>query len=463
MSLNETLKYPAESFQIQTFLNEIISLICEKLNERENEAINMVEVSKLCELLPAIQVKDQKELMAKIAIYLDHATNVQSPQFIGHQVAAPSLGSMVGDLIHAIFNNSAAVYDMGASGIAVEKNLIQFFTKKVGWDEQSGGIFTHGGSLSLFSGILAARAWAQSDVWTKGVDKSLVGLVPEISHYSVTRSFSMLGLGSENVRKVKVNDKGQMIISELKLQVKNLIKEKRKPFVIVANAGSTAIGSFDDLEEVAGICQSHKIWFHVDGAHGASSLMSPTYNSLVKGIELADSITWDAHKMLQSSSLSAMLLFKNKNHMPLMFNQEASYLDGANETEFPNLYPFAVECTKPVNSLKLYFHLLIEGEEGIAKIIEKLFESTFKFYQLINNQDDFISEIEPQANILVFKYKKSKNQKSLYKKVIKDGQFHITYTEFRGEGFLRFTVMNPSTNEDHIHKLLNFIRSSSLC
>src|SRR5262249_36147162 len=99
-----------------------------------------------------------------------------------------------------------------------------------------------------------------------------------------------------------------------------------RPLAVVANAGSTATGTYDDLEAIAAFCEDHHLWFHVDAAHGGSALLSPRYSTLLRGINKAASIVWDAHKMMLMPSLCTAVLFRSGTCLDHTFRQEASYL-----------------------------------------------------------------------------------------------------------------------------------------
>ena len=428
----------------------------------ESRVTNIIPLSELREKLSLLN--GSQSTQEKIATYLEHTTRLQSPNYIGHQVSVPSVGATMADLIHGATNNSTAVYDMGAAGVAVEMEMIAWMLQKFGWSEdKSGGVFTHGGSMANLTAMLAARAHKQPDVWEKGNDPDLIALAPDVSHYCVNRTLSIMGLGAQNLWLLPTCENGQVILEGLEASIKKAQSLGKKIFAISVNGASTSTGYYDDLQKISEVARRHQIWLHVDGAHGASAIISRKYKHLIESAGLADSIVWDAHKMLMSSSLCAAVLFKDKENLAKTFQQNASYLKKDNSPDFPSLYPYTLECTKPPIATKLYLTLLHEGEAGLAENIDQLYSRTFEFWQAIEKEVDFSAPFAPQSNILLFKYKSGDElQRKIHERVLKHGEYHITFAHWKNTSYLRLTVMNQKTTEQHLRALLDHIRELSL-
>ena len=152
--------------------------------------------------------------------------------------------------------------------------------------------------------------------WEKGVCSGppLAVIVSEHAHYSVARAAGILGLGQENVMRVPVDRHFRIQLPALADRYQAALAQGKKVVAVVASAGTTATGSFDPLREIGEFCRARGVWLHVDGAHGASVLLSPKYKALADGIELADSVIWDAHKMLFMPGLATALLLPQGSH-----------------------------------------------------------------------------------------------------------------------------------------------------
>lgn len=147
----------------------------------------------------------------------------------------------------------------------------------------------------------------------------LVVFTSEDAHYSVKKLAAFLGFGYDNVYLVKVDDRGKMLVSDLEAQIARAIEEGAVPLMVSSTAGTTVMGAFDPLKEIAEVCRKHRLWFHVDAAWGGGALVSRTYRRLLDGVELADSITWNPHKLLAAPQQCSTLLLRHKGLFRLFF------------------------------------------------------------------------------------------------------------------------------------------------
>ncbi len=404
--------------------------------------------------------------------YLEHSQHMHSPGFIGHQVAVPHKGASIADMVHGFINNPMAVYEMGPSASVIERVVINWMLEKIGWfeggldnfeyiDKNGGGVLTHGGSLANLTAVLAARAKAYPNAWQEGTPKNSAMIVPEASHYSMARAVSIAGFGTNAICPAPVDSLGRLLPEKLQQIYDEAKSAGKNIFMVSANACSTATGLYDPIDEIADFCQANNLWLHIDGAHGASALISDKTRHLLKGVYRADSIVWDAHKMLRTSALCAGVLFRNAKNMAAIFNQKASYIFYDGERVGFDAAPYALECTKSALGTKLFLVLAMEGEKGLGDFVAKQYQDTIGFYELINSQTDFECPYKPESNILCFRYKGvsgNQAQLSLREKLIAKGNFYITTAEIDKVRYLRLSVMNPLTNLDTIKDLLAEIR-----
>src|SRR5215210_4996404 len=257
-----------------------------------------------------------------LARVLEHSTRLHHPAEIAHQVGAPDVPSAVADLVHGAINQPMSIYEMGPAAHAMERVVVEWMSEQIGWPEGAGGVLTHGGSLANLTVLLAARAAAAPDAWTDGVDGTLAVLAPPSTHYSVRRSVAMLGLGERAVVDLEVDEYERIVPDALADALERCHSAGRRPMALVAAACATSTGLHDDLVTVGDFCREHSIWFHVDAAHGAPALLSPDHRFLLSGIEAADSVIWDAHKMMRTSALAAAVLLREAWRLEAAFRQK---------------------------------------------------------------------------------------------------------------------------------------------
>lgn len=210
---------------------------------------------------------------------LQHGHNLHDPRYIGHQVAASVPLAGLFDAVGGVTNQGMAIYDMGPWGTAAEWAMVEKLGEQIGWQRgQFAGLVTHGGSLANLTGLLTARNVCLEKSWELGTGRP--GSPPVIvvhtdAHYSVTRAAGILGLGTNQVIRVRLDSRRRMDVAELEKTLRELRTKKQPIVAVVSCACSTPVGAFDQLNEVADVCQRHGVWLHVDAAHGGTACLSP--------------------------------------------------------------------------------------------------------------------------------------------------------------------------------------------
>lgn len=398
---------------------------------------------------------------------LEHSIHVHHPRYMGHQVSIPALVATLSGLVSDVLSNGSAVYEMGMASNALEKVVTDFMSQKIGFQNGT-GFLTSGGSLANLTALLAARkAKAPSDVWEMGHQEKLAVLVSEEAHYCIDRAARVMGLGSEGIIKIPVNERFQIRTDLLDDYLQQAQSQGLTVIAVVGCACSTSTGSFDDLEKLAAFCKQYNLWFHVDGAHGGAAIFSEKYNFILKGIERADSVTIDFHKMLLTPALATALIFKNPSDSYQTFSQKAQYLwESQQDGEWWNSGKRTFECTKLMLSLKVYSILKTYGERVFAANVDRLFDLAKVFATMIQARPTFELAIEPEANIVNFRFVNTSNDlngcnSAIRKQLLQAGKFYIVQTTLNGKLYLRTTIMNPLTTEQDLAALLNEIEHIS--
>jgi L-2,4-diaminobutyrate decarboxylase len=213
------------------------------------------------------------------------------------------------------------------------------------------------------------------------------------------------------------------------------------------------------------------VWFHVDGAHGASVLLSPQYHSLADGMELADSVVWDAHKLLSMPGLATAVLFRHGSHGYEAFSQQASYLFGRHAFPEYDLGLRTIECTRPMQAWKLWISFQLYGTRGLGELVTQKLDLARTFAARLRAQPDFELLTEPMCNILCFRHLPggvqpqasnrallNKHQAMIRQRVLASGKFFLVQTLIGEALYLRCTLMSPHTSEQDLLRLLDLIR-----
>ncbi len=243
---------------------------------------------------------------------LPDCNRLTHPRSMGHQVSAPLPVAVWTEALTAAVNQSGAVWEMSPVGTVIEAQVVRWMCALAGFGPDAGGTFTSGGTEATFAGLLAARQAAVPDAWKKGVGANPpVVVCGEHAHYGVARAIGELGLGTDNACVIP-SKAFKMDVDALGRELDRLSREGRLVMAVVATAGTTATGSFDDLESIGRLCEERDVWLHVDGAHGASALLSPTHGHRLAGVQRARSIAWDPHKMMLMPLTASVVLVRDE-------------------------------------------------------------------------------------------------------------------------------------------------------
>jgi glutamate/tyrosine decarboxylase-like PLP-dependent enzyme len=177
--------------------------------------------------------------------------------------------------------------------------------------------------MANLTAVVTAR---DEKIATKELYKGTV-YISDQAHHSLSKAFHIAGIPKENVRRIPVDREFKMNVDELSAVIKKDIEADMKPVMVVGTAGTTNTGAVDDIEGMAAVCEAHDLWLHIDGAYGLSHLLSTKGRDLFPGIEHADSVSWDAHKLLFQTYSCAMVIVKDKQHLLNSFSEQAEYLD----------------------------------------------------------------------------------------------------------------------------------------
>jgi L-2,4-diaminobutyrate decarboxylase len=394
------------------------------------------------------------ELVASMQQVVAASTALHHPRYLGHQVAPPLPGAALAELVSALLNQGTGVYEMGPASVPIELAVIDWLCRVAGYPAGAGGTLTSGGSLGNLTALLAMRqARAGHDAWRGGIREPLAVITSSDAHYSVARAVRVMGWGDAGVITVPVDERHRLRAAAIEAALDSRV------IGIVAAAGSTATGAFDPLDELADVAEKHGLWLHVDAAHGGGALLSPQHRGKLAGIARADSLVWDAHKLMMMPALVTAVLFRDGSHAYEAFAQQASYLfaGGAPAETWWDLGQRTLECTKRAMSIELWSAVRAHGEAWFGQVVDRLFELARMFADKLAATADFELALPPEGNIVCFRLRTADNR-ALRRRVVEDGRFYIVGTELDGRYHLRTAIMNPLTEPSDLDELIEHLR-----
>ncbi len=413
------------------------------------------------------------DLVDQLRRIMAASTALAHPHYMAHQVPPPLPGAALAELVSAILNNGMAVYEMGPASTPIELSLVDWMCEKLGLAEGAGGVMTSGGSLGNLTALLAMRqARAGFDAWGKGAHDGppLAVVVSSDAHYSIARAVHVMGWGDDGAIPAQVDDRHRMTAEGVERALAHAADRGRRTIGIVAAAGSTATGAYDPLDEIADVAAREKLWLHVDAAHGAGAALSLGQRYRLRGIERADSVVWDAHKLLMMPALVTGVLFQRSEHAYAAFAQQASYLfaQAAPDEQWWDLGTRTLECTKRMMAIELWCALRVHGEAFFGEVVDRLVLLAATLAAKVDAADDFELALDPESNIVCFRHRPEgialgaaldAHNRALRQRVVEDGRFYIVGTQLKEGYYLRSTIMNPLIEETDFDELLDHLRN----
>ena len=384
------------------------------------------------------------------------------PRFFGFVPGPASSVSWLGDIMTSAYNIHAGGSKLAPMVNCIEQEVLHWLCEQVGFTKNPGGVFVSGGSMANITALTAARD-------CKLNDENLhlgVAYVSEQTHSSVAKGLRIIGIPNSRIRKVATNSAFQMDMDMLKEMIAKDKENGLIPFVVIGTAGTTNTGSIDPLEEIAKVCSDNQMWFHIDRAYGASVLLSPKYKHLLKGTELADSISWDAHKWLFQTYGCAMVLVKDIKHLFNSFHVNPEYLkDVEGDMEHINTWDIGMELTRPARGLKLWLTLQVLGTRLIGSAIEHGFQLAEWAQEALEELDNWEIVSKAQLAMINFRYKTDDltdeqadllNEK-VSEKIVESGYAAIFTTVLNGKKVLRICALHPETTRDDMRTTIQLL------
>ncbi len=446
--------------------HRVVDLLTDHLlsaGAREGNVVRAAEPEQEFQYWTAKMQEDPGTPFEFLSEFLKRAISLHHPRYLGHQVCPPVPVAALAGLVSELLNNGMAVYEMGPSATALERWIIDRTATLLGMPK-GGGFLTSGGTLGMTTALLAARASQIRNAAESGTEPKWAIMASSEAHYCSARAAHVMGWGKEGFVTVPVDERFKMRVDLLDEIFERTVATGRTPIVVVGSACTTSTGSYDDLNGIADFCARRGLWFHVDGAHGAAVAFCPELRSLLAGIERADSVVLDFHKLLLTPALATAVIFKNASCSSIAFEQQAQSLwDASRQGEWYNVGRRSFECTKLSMSLKIAAIWRAHGEEVFAENLRCVHSNASRFAEILEESGQCEIAVRPESNIVCFRLKTPgmgiEEANALHRRIraaiVCQGDFYIVQTILLGQVWLRSALMNPFTDEGDLRALLN--------
>ncbi|XP_046398410.1 glutamate decarboxylase [Ischnura elegans] len=341
--------------------------------------------------------RNLQQLVDDCAVTLKHSVKTGHPWFFNQLSCGLDVVSMAGEWLTATANTNMFTYEIAPVFILMENVVMRSMRDIIGSSFAHGdSILAPGGSISNLYAFLAARHRMFPGYKEKGlhsIQGQLVMFTSDQCHYSVRSCAAVCGLGTDHCVEVPSDDRGRMIPSELERLVLERKKRGDIPFFVNATAGTTVLGAFDPIPQIADICTKHKMWLHVDAAWGGGILFSRKYrHPRLTGIERADSVTWNPHKLMGTLLQCSTIHFKEDGLLISCNQMSAEYLfmqDKLYDVQY-DTGDKVIQCGRHNDIFKLWLMWRSKGTSGFERQMDRLMElSEYMVRRMKENPDKF--------------------------------------------------------------------------
>nr|XP_029715325.1 cysteine sulfinic acid decarboxylase-like [Aedes albopictus] len=466
------------------FLSEVLNNAVFNATERANKVLNWVDPEQLKRTLD-LELKDEpdshEKLLELTRATIKHSVKTGHPYFMNQLFSSVDPYGFAGQILTDALNPSVYTFEVSPVFVLMEEVVLKEMRTIVGYPDGAGdGIFCPGGSMANGYSISCARFKHMPDVKTKGLHSlpRLVIFTSEDAHYSVKKLASFMGIGSDNVYPIRTDAIGKIRVDHLESEILRAKAEGAVPFMVSATAGTTVIGAFDPLEQIADLCKKYNLWMHVDAAWGGGALMSKKYRSLLKGIERSDSVTWNPHKLLAAPQQCSTFLTRHEGILSECHSTNATYLfqkDKFYDTQY-DTGDKHIQCGRRADVLKFWFMWRAKGTSGLEQHIDKVFENAEHFTNSIKARDGFEMVVEtPECTNVCFWYvppglrsvprdsaefteRLHKVAPKVKERMMREGSMMITYQPIHDKpNFFRLVLQNSALDKSDMNYIIDEI------
>lgn len=387
------------------------------------------------------------DVLAPATLSIDH------PLFLAFVPSAPTDAAVLFDLVVGASSLYAGSWLEGAGAVHAENEALRWLADLAGLPLGAGGVFVSGGSAGNLSALVAARhRWRHHQ---PGHDRDRGVIVASAGAHSSIRSAA--AIMDADVLAVPTDDVGRVCGDAVRAALAATPAEvTRRAFALVATAGTTNVGTIDDLSGMAGVAAERDLWFHVDAAYGGAALAAPSVRPRYDGIERADSFVVDPHKWLFAPFDAAALVYREPAYARAAHVQHAEYLEVLTERPDWNPSEYAFHLTRRARGLPFWFSLATYGTDAYRDAIETTLALTRSVAREIDAMAHLDLLLEPELSIVVFRrvgWRPAQYQ-AWSDRVLAEQIGFVVPTTWAGETVLRLCFVNPRTTLDDVRTLL---------
>ena len=369
-------------------------------------------------------------------------------RFFNQLFAGRDTTAAAAEVLAGLMNVSTYTYKAAGPQALIEREVARKMCDLVGFTNGE-GTSVPGGSMANLVGMVLARNAALPDGREQGLDgRTLTVYLSADGHYSTVKNAGMLGIGRANVRKVPVDRLGAMDVHALTELIAADRAAGHTPIMVVATAGTTVLGAFDPIKEIADITDREGLWLHVDGALGGTMLLHPQQRERLAGCERANSMSWNGHKLMGIPLICSFILVRDRGLLHASFNETAEYLFQADDPDL-NMGTKSIQCGRRNDVLKLWAAWKLHGDKGWAARIDRQLKLAAHAVAIIQKSDQLTLTQAPTCTNVCFEVEGCSTE-DICERLSQSGLSQIGWGIAHGRKVIRLVTANADTQPEHI-------------
>lgn len=396
-----------------------------------------------------------EEVLKNMKGVIRHTPHTSGHRFFNQLFAGRIPIATAAEWMAGLTNVSMYTYKVAGPMILAEREVARRMCELAGFPEGD-GISMPGGSIANLVGMLCGRHQAVPEFKDEGADgRRLTFYLSTEGHYSVIKNAGVLGIGRNNVRLIDVDEQGRMRPDRLAEAIARDVAEGAVPCAVIATAGTTVMGAFDPIREIAAVTERHQVWLHVDGAFGGTMLLHPEHRKMLDGVELADSLTWDAHKAMGMPLMCSMLLTRKPETLNDNLNEAADYLFQSDD-DLVNPGTRSIQCGRANDTFKLWAAWQQLGDDGWAARIDQQVALSTYAARRVRSEEHLRLAIEPASTTVCFMVD-GIDSPTLCEQLRVEGKALVGYGKVFEDNTVRLVTVNPDVTEADLDRLFDDI------
>ena len=453
-----------------TILNISFNKIQSYISNMDSNTQKVVDYKSPVELMGRIDFSipdsgvSQSEFLEFIDNYLQYSVQTGNKQFFNQLYSGFNFPAFIGEMFTVLANTSMYTYEVAPMATIIERQMIKLMNSYSGYTNGD-GIFVSGGSNANLIAMFSARNKLFPDGRFEGIysQKPLKAFVNEQAHYSFETAANILGIGANNVVKVKADSSGKMSPEELEKEIKKSIANGEQPFFVAATCATTLLGAYDPIDEMSKICKKYNIWLHADGSFGGSVILSDKHRHLMSGIEKADSFAWNPHKLMNIPLVCSVILVKGSSTLYKNITDVNTDYIFHDMDDIEDLGKKSIQCGRRVDAVKLWFAWKYYGINGYQNRIDNQLNMAAYAEDIVNSSSKLEMISSRQSFTVCFRYipknytDLNKFNLELREKLRKSGKTIVNYGYLGKTLTIRLVIANAEVEKEDLNTFFELL------